>query len=203
VKTAPPPFAAAVLAGGRSSRFGTDKALLPWEGRRLLDRQLAVLRALHPAELVLSGQAGVDYAAPAATVVFDAEPGLGPLGGLAAVLAAVTAPHVVLLAVDLPAMTPEFLQHLLARRAPGVGIVPRTAAGWEPLAAVYPRAILPLVRSHLAQGTLAMHRLIEAGVTAGLLTEAGVPRESRGLFANVNTPRDLPARAPVHRPPRP
>jgi len=192
----PPSFAAAVLAGGQSSRFGRDKAFVRWKGRRLLDRQLDLLRHLGPSQLVISGRPDADYAVVGVTVVLDAVPGQGPLGGLAAVLSATAAPHVLVLAVDLPAMTRGFLQSLLARRAPGVGVVPRIRlagkAGWEPLAAVYPREILPLVRRHLARGGVAMHRLVEAGVTAGLLAEFPVPHASRAAFRNVNTPADFP-----------
>jgi molybdenum cofactor guanylyltransferase len=192
MKAAPArPFTAAVLAGGQSSRLGTDKAFLPWAGRRLLDRQLDLLRALGPAELLLSGRPGVDYQAADVSVVYDAEPGQGPLGGLAAVLAAVATPHVLLLGVDLPAMTPDFLHRLLLQRAAGAGVVPRSAAGWEPLAAVYPRAILPLVQRHLGDKRLALHQLIDAGVAAGLLVEARMPGDSAGVFRNVNTPEDL------------
>jgi molybdopterin-guanine dinucleotide biosynthesis protein A len=53
------PFAAALLAGGKSRRMGRDKALLPveWEGASvpLWERQLSILKALAPAELVISG----------------------------------------------------------------------------------------------------------------------------------------------------
>ncbi len=185
-----PPFAAAVLAGGRSSRLGTDKAFLPWAGQRLLDRLLDRLSALGPAELVISGRPGIDYAATGVRVVFDSVADQGPLGGLAAVLEAITIPHVVLVAVDLPAMTPDFLRRLLAQRAAGVGVVPRSPIGWEPLAAVYPREILPLVRARLKRGERAMHRLIEAGIAAGLLVEAPVAAEESEVFRNVNTPED-------------
>jgi molybdopterin-guanine dinucleotide biosynthesis protein A len=140
------PFAAVVLAGGRSTRMGTDKAFLEWQGRRLLDRQLDLLRSLEPVQLFVAGRAGVDYTATGARVVCDAIPDLGPLGGLAAALEAATAPFLLVLAVDLPAMTPDFLRGLLVRCRSGVGAVAHTAAGWEPLAAVYPREILPLVR---------------------------------------------------------
>jgi len=184
------PFAAAVLAGGRSSRFGSDKALARWRGRRFLDHQLRLLRALRPAQLIISGRPAVNYAVADATVVLDAVPGQGPLGGLAAVLAAATAPHVLVLAVDLPAMSRSFLRSLLARRATGVGVVPRTAAGWEPLAAVYPREILPLVRRHLGGRRFALHQLIDAGVAAGLLVEARISGDRAGVFRNVNTPED-------------
>jgi molybdopterin-guanine dinucleotide biosynthesis protein A len=190
-----PPFAAAVLAGGESSRFGRDKAFARWKGRRLLDRQLDLLRGLGPAQLLISGRPEADYAAAGATVVLDAVPGLGPLGGRAALLGASPAPQERKLAVDLPAMTRGFLQSLLTRRAPGVGVVPRLRLagrpGWEPLAAVYPREILPVVRRHLARRELALHRLVQAGVVAGLLVECPVPAASRAAFRNVNTPADL------------
>lgn len=184
-------FTAAVLAGGRSSRLGTDKAFLPWAGRRLLDRQLDLLRTLGPTSLLISGRTGIDYAIAGASVVFDAVAGLGPIGGLAAVLEAVATPHVVVVAVDLPAMTPEFLRQLLHQRAEGTGVVPRSAASWEPLAAVYPREILPLVRLHIERRELALHRLIDAGIAAGLLIEARIAGQFLGVFRNVNTPKDL------------
>ena len=138
-------FAGVVLAGGRSTRMGADKAFLEWRGQRLIDRQLDLLCSLAPTEVLVSGRAGVDYAATGARVVCDAVPEQGPLGGLAAALQATTAPHVVLLAVDLPAMTRDFLRGLLTQCRPGVGVVAHTRDGWEPLAAVYPREILPLV----------------------------------------------------------
>lgn len=186
-----PPFAAAILAGGQSSRLGADKAFLQWAGRRLLDRQLELLRALGPVGIIISGRPAVDYAVAGVRVVFDAVPGQGPLGGLATVLETITSPHVVLVAVDLPAMTPEFLQGLLAQCTAGVGVVPRTAAGWEPLAAVYPREILSLVRLHLERREFAMHRLVAAGIAAGLLVQAPVSAADAGVFRNVNTPEDI------------
>lgn len=184
-------FSAAVIAGGKSSRFGTDKAVACWDGRRLIDRQLDLLRALGPAGLFVSGRPGVDYQAGGAAVVLDAEPRRGPLGGLAAVLEALTTPHVVLLAVDLPTMTRQFLQGLLLRRRNAVGVVPRGAAGWEPLAAIYPREILPLVTRHLERGDLAMHRLVDAGISAGLLVGSPVGADASDVFRNVNTPDEL------------
>jgi len=186
-------FAAAVLAGGRAIRMGADKAFLPWRGQRLLDRQLSVLRALGPAELLVSGRPGVDYNVAGVHLVLDHVADQGPLGGLAAVLEATTASHVVLLAVDLPAMTPGFLRRMLAHRRPGVGAVARTASGWEPLAAVYPREILPLVRERLARHELALHFLLSAAVAGGWLLPVEATADDLRLLTNLNTPADIAA----------
>jgi molybdopterin-guanine dinucleotide biosynthesis protein A len=183
-------FAAVVLAGGHSTRMGADKAFLVWRGRRLIDRQLDLLRPLAPTALLVSGRAGVDYATPDARVVCDSILDHGPLGGLAAVLAATTAPHVLVLAVDLPAMTPAFLRSLLTRCRPGIGAVAHTRAGWEPLAAVYPREILPLVNARLARRELALQFLIKEAVGDGLLAAVEPAASDLGVFKNVNTPND-------------
>lgn len=187
------PFTAAVLAGGRATRMGADKALLEWRGRRLLDRQLDLLRGLEPAELLVSGRDGVDYAAAGVRVVIDAVADQGPMGGLAALLEAAIASRLLVLAVDLPAMSPTLLRRLLACCREGAGAVARTPAGWEPLVAVYPREILPLVRARLERRELAMHRMVEAAAAAGLVAAVEVTADELPGLANVNTPGDWAA----------
>ena len=78
-------MSAAVLAGGKSSRMGRDKAALPFGGGTLLTYQARKLRALGVKELLLSGAA---EAVPGARLVPDLLPGRGPLGGLHACLSA-------------------------------------------------------------------------------------------------------------------
>lgn len=185
------PLAAAVIAGGRSSRMGQDKAFLLCEGCRLLDRQLATLRAMHPRELLVSGRDGTDYGVPGVKIVCDVEPDQGPLGGIAALLAATPLPHLLVLAVDMPQMTAEFLVGLAGQIGPGRGVVPRAASGWEPLCAIYPREILPRVRAHLAAGNGSMRRLVDAAVAAGEITPQEIGPTQAGLFANWNRPEDL------------
>ena len=110
---------------------------------------------------------------------------------MAAVLAAADAAHVLVLAVDMPVLTEEFLRRLLAVRAPGVGVVPRTARGWEAVAAVYPRELAPLVQAALAAGRRAMHTLVDAGVAAGLLRAWPVARAEECQLVNWNRPEEV------------
>lgn len=100
-----------VLAGGLSSRMGRDKALLPWHGQPLIERQLAVLRDAGVDEVCVSGARAAYGGIP------DAMPVAGPLGGLAGV-ARTLADGVDLLAipVDMPLLRVDLLQRLRMER---------------------------------------------------------------------------------------
>lgn len=186
-----PDFDAVLLAGGRSSRFGSDKAFLPWRGRPLYETQLRKLASLGPSRLWLStrsDQAFPDVLGEVARLV-DEEPGLGPLGGLKSALEASEAERVLVLAVDLPLMEASFLASLLAR---GGGAAPRGARGWEPLAAVYPREPMrELVERHLAAGRRRLQDLLDEAAAAGIVEPVALTETQSRFFANLNTPEDL------------
>ncbi len=186
-------FSVAILVGGRSTRMGRDKAGIEIGGCTLLARQIALAWSLEPAEVLVSGRSDVPLGDRLVRVVDDERPGLGPLGGLASVLISAVEPHLLLLAVDLPALNAGMLHRLLAKRRAGVGVVPRTPRGWEPTAAVYPRSLLPEIRRRLAAGELALHKFVEAEVEAGRLVALDVPETDAAVFENWNTPADIHA----------
>ena len=101
-------FTGVVLAGGRSSRMGRDKALLECDGVTLLDRSIALLRSAGAARVIVSGER------PAHGGVSDVVAGLGPVGGLASVLPYCGDGPVVVIAVDQPRLATDTLQALLA-----------------------------------------------------------------------------------------
>ncbi|MEQ1854155.1 MAG: molybdenum cofactor guanylyltransferase, partial [Chthoniobacteraceae bacterium] len=116
---------AVLLAGGRSSRMGRDKPGLIFDGKPLWRHQLATLRATQPAELFISGAADGCYADAGIPVIPDDAPGLGPLGGIATALRRCTGEPLLVLAVDMPMMTPDFLRSLLDEsRRTGKGVIP-------------------------------------------------------------------------------
>jgi molybdopterin-guanine dinucleotide biosynthesis protein A len=105
------PCIGVVLAGGRSTRMGRDKALLDWRGRPLIERQLDALRASGVDGIRVSGQRP-DYRG-----IADAQPGLGPLGGLAAVAAATGGEaELVAIPVDMPLLQAALLRRLRDER---------------------------------------------------------------------------------------
>ncbi|HEY2799497.1 MAG TPA: molybdenum cofactor guanylyltransferase [Chthoniobacterales bacterium] len=177
---------AVLLAGGKSTRMGRDKALLEIEGEPLWRRQLATLRQLSPEQLMISGPER-----DGAEAVADEIENAGPLAGVAAALRKCTAPLLIVLAVDLPRMTAEFLQSLLNLCRDGRGAVPRGREFFEPLAAIYPSNCVPLAEVALRRGDFAMHNFVRTAVNQKLLMPRLISAEESALFANLNTPADL------------
>ena len=195
--------AAVLLAGGKSSRMGRDKSALPVNGEPLWQRQLAVLRATEPAELFISGKSDGPYADCGVEVFADEIPDCGPLGGIATALSHCKSERLLVLAVDMPAMTAEFLRTLLdesQRTAkciiPSVAADGRRRANFEPLAAIYPRAALPIADECLRAGEFKLKAFIHALEAHGLAIIRPVETGQAALFTNWNTPGDVPSPQP-------
>lgn len=185
-------FSAVLLAGGKSTRMGCEKALLEIDGEPLWQRQLATLRACGPAELLVSQRPDGVVPAAGVTIVHDAAPGLGPLGGVAASLRAARHPFLLVLAIDLPQMRPDFLRELAETAVrTGRGIVPLHGERFEPLAAIYPRGALALAELHLQSPDRSMQRFIRAALELGLISARELREPEPSLFQNVNRPADL------------
>lgn len=188
-------FSGLVLAGGRSRRMGIDKARLTVEGEPLLARQLRLLAELGAAERLVSvapGPRPADWPAGVGRVV-DRVSEAGPLAGMAAGLPAARSPWVLVLAVDLPGLTVDFLGRLLARAAAGggPGVVPQTDAGWEPLAAVYPARLAALAAERLSGPDRSLQGFVRSALAAGSMQAWELGREDRQRLVNWNRPGDF------------
>jgi molybdopterin-guanine dinucleotide biosynthesis protein A len=180
---------AVLLAGGKSSRMGRDKAFLEFDGQPLWRRQIEKLRQLSPEQIMISGRSQKEWSDW--QVISDGVDNAGPLAGIAAALGQCTTPHLVVLAVDLPMMTSNFLQSLLALCSEKRGAVPRNAAGFEPLAAVYPAGCASLAEAALRNGNLSLQSFAQRGTTEKWLAARRISAAEVPLFTNLNTPADL------------
>jgi molybdopterin-guanine dinucleotide biosynthesis protein A len=182
--------AAFVLAGGRSSRMGSDKALLPFEGQTLLQRMLRTASQASNNVWIVGPKSSY---AQFGDVVEDIYPGCGPLGGIQAALSATDTDLNLMLSADMPRMTPEFLRWLLAqaRAAPEFIIVPHAGGGAQPLCAVYRRCALGAVEAALQKGEYKIGRLFSQ-VPTRTITEQEIVASgfSAIIFQNVNTPQE-------------
>jgi molybdenum cofactor guanylyltransferase len=192
-------FSAALLAGGRSSRMAQDKAFLDWHGRPLWRVQLEKLISLAPEKIFIAARAEQDFAAllsrkpdnPAITSVNDPDgEDCGPIGAIARCLRLSAGPLLVL-AVDMPVMSTDFLrERLLSVATETTGVVFRGRNGYEALAAVYAPAALPFFEAALAAGRFALQPLLAEIAGAGLCAALDVRTDEEAHFSNANTPAE-------------
>ncbi len=187
------PLTAVILAGGASRRMGRDKALVEFGGEAMWRRQLHLVEALEPIEIFVSGPRRADFPASLRSID-DVGPSRGPLSGLTAALQAAKTGHVLVVAIDLPLMTAEFLNELRGKIGPGRGVVPFLVDAkmgkkfYEPLAAIYPRECRPVAERQLAGSDWSMQSFVREAVVAGILNEVEIPPSDRAMFRNVNEP---------------
>lgn len=177
-----------ILAGGRSSRMGRDKALLSYQGISLLQRAADFWeRALPEARRYLSaGQPGhFPKLPPGVTPVYDLLPERGPMGGLHAAFHETGEEELWISAVDMPLLSRE-----------GVRLLEEKRFGWEdacvfqregrpePLFGIYRSSCLPQLDRLLAQGNARMSDLLSA------LKTTLVPLPEESWVRNVNTPAE-------------
>ncbi len=181
---------ALLLAGGRSRRFGADKARAVVDGTPMLRRVYETARAFTP-HVLLSVRAEGDFyfelVPPEVPRLLDPVPEAGPLAGLVAGLRAAKTTWLLALACDLPFLTEETLQRLLTAPFPKRDAVVPVTSGrrCQPLCACYRVAVVhPLAEAQLAAGRYALRDLL-AQLSVTTLPFPDAP------LRNVNTPDDL------------
>lgn len=174
--------------------MGRDKASLPFGEGTLLERVIARLRPVVQ-EIVVVGPEGIAVP-PGVVLVHDRVPGQGPLGGIAAGLAAVRASYAFVTACDAPFLAPELVRGLLDLAHGYEATVPVVADATMPLAAVYGFAALPVVERMLEAGDLRARALAGEYLTqVQWVEEAALRRFDPALasFSTCNTPEEYRA----------
>jgi molybdopterin-guanine dinucleotide biosynthesis protein A len=183
----------AILAGGRSTRMGTNKALLEFGGVRIIQGLLSKIRPLFPEILIVANDQAA-YADLGVPVIPDRIPEKGSLGGIYTAVYHSAFPQVFCIACDMPLASPAVIAHLCGL-APGYDVVvPRTAEGYQPLHAVYGKTCLPHMEEMIGANRLKIDRLYPR-VRVRTVDEAELRGldPSLGCFINVNTREELEA----------
>lgn len=172
--------------------MGSPKALLDFDGRPLWLHQMEKLQAVAPAELFISLPRKISVPPGGWTVLHDRTTGLGPLAGICSATEAMSADWLLVLAIDLAAMTGDYLRRLCVdATTAGVGQVPQLDDYYLGLAAVYPRAYLGRAQMQLQSEDRSVQRFVREGVASGFLAARPVLERERPLFVNVNDPEQL------------
>ena len=182
-----------ILAGGKSSRLGVDKAMLQLDGGpTLIAATIARLLPLVD-EIVVVADDGERFGTLPARVVPDLYAGAGSLGGIYSGIAAASHEQSLVVACDMPFLRPELLRHLLAEPRSYDVLLPRLEGGFtEPLHAVYSKACLEPIRRRLEVGRYRIIGFLD-DVRVRYVEEAELRRFDPDLrsFVNINTPEEL------------
>lgn len=182
-----------ILVGGRSRRFGVDKATFSVGSRTLLESTALRLSSV-VSEIIVVGLPNQDLSLPGdARFVPDTLPGEGPLPALLTGLEACAFPRAVVVSCDLPFLNPGVLQLLLrlSAQAGCDACVPVVEGKPQVLHAVYALSIIPALQSLVEEGERRLSRLL-GRVKAHYVDEESLRVSEASLlsFFNLNTPAD-------------
>jgi molybdopterin-guanine dinucleotide biosynthesis protein A len=184
-------IAGVLMAGGGATRLGgIAKGNLRKGGKRLAEHNLSALRAVSARQIVVSN--GRDYDDLGLPVHRDLRPGQGPLAGLEAALAAAESDFVIVVACDMPSLSPAVLALLAGRDEKFDAVVPVVGGRPEPLCARYSRRSLSAVKRALDTGSRRMISFLDE-LEVDRLPEPLLRSVDPTLatFENANTPEDL------------
>ena len=181
-----------ILAGGKSSRMGTEKALLSVHGKTLIDHAIAQARSICQDVLIVGPK---ETFSPYGRIVKDVYPDCGPLGGIHAALGRTQTELNFVVGVDTPFITKGFLAFLAdqARTSRMLVTLPRAKDGLQPLCAIYRSDFMPIADKALKEGRFKLDALFHPATTR-VLDLSSPEIQAQGfdpaMFDNLNTRED-------------
>ncbi|MBL8814599.1 MAG: molybdenum cofactor guanylyltransferase [Planctomyces sp.] len=197
---------AVILCGGRSSRMGRDKAMLPFGNELMLQRVVRIVGTVVPAErivVVAASEQSLPVLSESVLITRDERPYEGPLAGLEAGLRTQQdlSDVVFVTSCDVPLLEPRLIKYLFSQiEVDSQGhaadssvdiVVPRDNKFLHPLTAVYRTCVLETISSLLAEGERRPRRLFDCRPARIISVEElkSVDAELNS-FRNMNTPED-------------
>jgi FdhD protein len=179
-----------ILAGGHSSRMGSNKALLPYRGGRFVEAIHRLLRGIFP-EVILVTNNPEQYDFLPCRKVPDLFEGMGVLAGIHSGLYHSSNPAILAVACDMPYLMEGLLRHLAARADAGGVLIPESPGGLEPLHAVYGKGCLAAIEATLLSGQRRIVSFFDrTNVSRMNVEQVACYDPSFDSFKNINTPGD-------------
>jgi len=180
-----------VLAGGKSTRYGTNKAFAEIQGIRLVERTIRVMGSVFQRLLIVTNTPD-EFAYLDLPMVEDLIKGFGPLGGIYTGLEAIDDEAGFFVACDMPFLRENFLRHMVSLRGDHDAVVPRVRWMVEPLHALYAKKCLPAIRESIHSREYQILKFFQK-IKVRYVEEEEIRRVDPDLksFFNINRPEDL------------
>jgi molybdopterin-guanine dinucleotide biosynthesis protein A len=179
-----------VLSGGKSSRMGSEKGLVKWKEKPLIEYSLEAIQALCDTIVISSNKNCYDYLA--LPVVEDVVKGCGPIGGIYSCMNVYPADYYLVVSCDVPGVNNGLFNDLLNEIGDSKAIVPIDEnKKVQPLVAVYSKNSHAIIKDEFLSGHLKMMKLLDKLSCKYLSVDIRKPYFIPGMFVNANSPRDL------------
>lgn len=189
-------FSVAIMAGGKSSRMGTDKSFVALHGKPMIEHLIEQVTNLGQNETLLITNRPDDYAHLGLPMVGDVFPDAGSLGGIYTAIYNSKNSHILVLACDMPFVKPKLLNYMLSvyneENPPYDVIVPRVKEYPQGLHAIYSKQCLAPIKKCIAMNQLKVIGFYKDVNVRYIDEPEHQPFDRKGLsFFNVNTPEQL------------
>ena len=183
-------LSAAIIAGGRSTRFGSPKTSAGFQGTSLLHHALNLAHEIAPA-VMLSINLPAENIPGGILQYKDIYPDCGPVGGVYTMLKAAETPLVAMLPCDMPLLTPAIYTRLHIHSDSSVPVVAHSHLGLEPLVSIWPTALTDTLEGYIRKGTYSLRKIV-TDLNADIIDlPAEFANYNPHWVANVNRTEDL------------
>jgi molybdenum cofactor guanylyltransferase len=175
-----------VLAGGKSSRMGTNKSLLVWKGKTLVEHAIDSLKPFCSKVVISSSKQLYDFTG--CETWPDLIPQQAPMIGIYSSLKHTDTEINLILSCDMPLVSIDLLKYLLDNSNGYKITIPVNENDMlEPLCGIYSRTILPEMEKHILRKNFRLHEFIETCSPQLLTINKELPFYKEDLFMNINT----------------
>jgi molybdopterin-guanine dinucleotide biosynthesis protein A len=180
-----------ILAGGKNTRMGTNKAFLTVKGERLIERTVRLFTDIFP-EIIIVTNTPLEYLDQSVQIVTDIYEGKGALGGIYTGLFHASGSHAFVTACDMPFLHKSFIEYMLECIDGYDIVVPALKEGYQPLHAVYGKNCLPPMKKLILENRLKITAFYRGRRILAINEETIRMFDPAGnMFFNINAPEDL------------
>ncbi len=184
-------IAGVILAGGKSSRFGSNKALAVVQGKPMISHAIETLEALFTEHLLVTNSPE-EYVFTGWHTTLDIYPGAGPLAGIHAALTRVKSDRIFVVGCDMPFLNSKLIRFICKQYPNADVVIPETENGMEPLHALYHKECLVPIAVDLQAGQRRLQHFLAKIKTAMIPWQEIADLDPDQMsFRNINYQHDL------------
>lgn len=177
-----------IIAGGRSTRMGEDKAFIIYNGKPLIKHIIDLLTPF--CNRIIISANSKKYEQFNLELVNDSTLNSGPIAGIHAALSKSDTDLNIVIACDTPNVTPEIIELLISQSEPNKIIIPTHNNLLEPLCAIYPKNTISTIKKLISEGKFKLQNLPQA-YPSKLINIEHILLKTPKALNNLNTKQDL------------